>query len=312
MSYEKLDTLWPQLHSLIKLSELGSFTAAAAQLGITKGTMSLRISELERAAGVALVRRTTRSVRLTEAGNKLVEATRGSFEAIEQGFGDVTDAVGEPRGLVRVTAPVALGRQQLVPHLPAFMEAHPQVRIELELSDGFASLAREGFDLAIRHASAAPDTHIAWTLCRTQAVLVASRAYLRKSGTPESPADLAEHNCLHYFRRGEQPSWSFVPIRGTSGRQSVGIHGSFAANNSEVLRDAALNHLGIALVPDFTAQADLASGKLVRVLPSWRASGAFGDLIFAIRPYSPFVPRAVRSFVDYLKLAMKGGFSADA
>ncbi|AGW89615.1 LysR family transcriptional regulator [Cupriavidus necator] len=312
MRYEKLDTLWPQLHSLIKLSEAGSFTAAAVQLGISKGAMSLRISELERAAGVALVQRTTRSVRLTEAGQKLVDATRASFETIEQGFSDVTDAIGHPRGLVRVTAPVALGRQQLVPRLPAFLDAHPQVRIEIELSDSFASLAREGFDLAVRHASTAPDTHIAWTLCRTQAVLVASRAYLRRAGNPQSPADLAEHNCLHYFRRGEQPSWSFVPTRGAASRQSVGIHGSFAANNSEALRDAALNGLGIALVPDFTAQADLASGKLVRVLPGWRAAGAFGDFIFAIRPYSPFVPRAVRSFVDYLKQTMKDGFSVSA
>ncbi|MEM5429437.1 LysR family transcriptional regulator [Cupriavidus oxalaticus] len=309
MSYEKLDTLWPQLHSLIKLSELGSFTAAAVQLGVSKGTVSLRIAELERAAGVALVRRTTRSVRLTEAGEKLVETTRTSFQAIEQGFGNISDAAGPPRGLVRVTAPVALGRQQLVPRLPAFLEAYPEVRIELELSDSFASLAREGFDLAVRHASAAPDTHIAWTLCRTQAVLVASRTYLRKSGTPQTPAELAGHNCLHYFRRGEQPSWSFVPTRGASSRQSVGIRGSFAANNSEALRDAALNHLGIALVPDFTAQADLASGKLVRVLPGWRAAGAFGDFIFAIRPYGPFVPRAVRSFVDYLRQAMKDGFT---
>ncbi|GLC90804.1 hypothetical protein Tamer19_02120 [Cupriavidus sp. TA19] len=140
-------------------------------------------------------------------------------------------------------------------------------------------------------------------------MLVASRAYLRKSGTPQAPADLAVHNCLHYFRRGEQPSWSFVPTRGAPSRQSVGIRRSFAANNSEALRDAALNHLGIALVPDFTAQADLASGKLIRVLPGWRAAGAFGDFIFAIRPYSPFVPRAVRSFVDYLRQAMKDGFT---
>lgn len=323
MDKDKIESLWTHLHSLIGLSEAGSFTAAAARLGISKGAMSQRISELERAAGVALVRRTTRSVRLTAAGQQLVEAISDSFSAIEQSFGDIKDMGGEPRGLVRVTAPVALGRQQLVPHLAAFLERYPQVRVELELSDGLVSLSREGFDLAVRHAATAPDTHIAWTLCRTDAVLVASRAYLRKRGTPTSPADLDQHDCLHYFRRGDAPSWSFAPLEpahasksgknagATVERQSVGIRGGFAANNSEALRDAAMSGLGIALVPDFTAQSALASGKLVRVLPRWRPTGAFGDYIYAIRPYSPFVPRAVRVFVEHLRVALKDGFRTD-
>ncbi|ESJ04644.1 hypothetical protein B551_0217430 [Cupriavidus sp. HPC(L)] len=139
---------------------------------------------------------------------------------------------------------------------------------------------------------------------------MATRAYLRRHGTPASPSDLTAHNCLHYFRRGEQPTWSFEPVRGGAARQSVGIRGNFAADNSEALRDAALGGLGIALVPDFTAQADLYAGKLVRVLPGWRPSGAFGDAIYAIRPYSPLLPRPVRLLVDYLREALKEGFEA--
>ncbi len=308
MDKQKIESLWVHLHSLVVLGDVGSYTAAATQLGISKGAMSQRIAELERAAGIPLVQRTTRSVRLTEAGQRLVDATRIPFESIERSFGDVKDMGGEPRGLVRMTAPVALGRQQIVPRLPPFLAMYPQIRVELELSDSFASLAREGFDLAVRHASRAPDTHIAWTLCRTGTVLVATRAYLRRHGTPSSPSDLTAHNCLHYFRRGEQPTWSFEPVRGGAARQSVGIRGNFAADNSEALRDAALGGLGIALVPDFTAQADLHAGKLVQVLPGWRPSGAFGDAIYAIRPYSPLLPRPVRLLVDYLREALKEGF----
>ncbi|MGO4153798.1 LysR family transcriptional regulator [Cupriavidus sp. YAF13] len=309
MEDENKEPNWAHLYSLVVLGELGSYTAAAVRLGLSKGAMSQRIAELERSAGVPLVQRTTRSVRLTEAGQQLADTTRNAFSDIERSFAGVRDLAGEPRGLLRVTAPVALGRQQIVPRIPAFLKAYPEVRIEMEFSDKFTALAQEGFDLAIRHASVAPDTHIAWTLCRTNTVLVATRSYLKRHGSPETPAELAEHACLHYFRRGESPTWSFEPLRGTGPRRSVAIHGSFAANNSEALREAALGGLGIALLPDFTAQADVAAGRLVKVLPNWRPAGAFGDHLFAIRPYSPYLPRAVRVFVDHLRETLKDGFT---
>lgn len=302
------ETRWAHLHSLVVLGELGSYTAAAARLGLSKSALSQRIAELERAAGVALVRRTTRSMRLTEAGQQLADSTRASFEDIERSFAGVRDLVGAPRGLLRVTAPVALGRQQIVPRIPDFLKTYPDVRIELELSDKLSSLVQEGFDLAIRHTAAAPDTHVAWTLCRTHAVLVAARSYLDRHGMPATPEELSTHSCLHYFRRGESPAWSFEPIRGGGGRRNVAIRGNFAANNSEALREAALKGLGIALLPDFSAQAELLSGKLVKVLPNWRSAGAFGNHLFAIRPYSPYVPLSVKVFVDYLRQQLKDGF----
>src|ERR1700748_3528769 len=123
----KIESLWSHVHGLGVLHAAGSFTAAAQRLGLSKAAMSQRVAELERAAGVPLVRRTTRSVRLPEAGERLVEATRGAFAQIEQGFADVRDLAGEPRGLLRVSAPVALGRQQIVPRLAGFLRAHPQV-----------------------------------------------------------------------------------------------------------------------------------------------------------------------------------------
>src|SRR5690349_13474203 len=200
---QRIETLWSHVHALGVLHAAGSFTAAARRLGVSKAAMSQRIAELERAAGVPLVRRTTRSVRLTEAGERLVEATRDAYSAIEQGFAGVRDTGGEPHGLLRVSAPVALGRQQIVPRLPGFFRAHPRLRVELELSDRLVSLAQEGFDVALRHTAAPPDTHVAWPLCGTHSCLVATRAYLRRAGVPRAPRDLAGHECLHYVRPGE-------------------------------------------------------------------------------------------------------------
>ena len=308
MNEPKTNALWSHLHWLTVLAQQGSYTAAAARLGVSKAAMSQHMAELERSAGVALVRRTTRSVQLTEAGQRLVDDTQMQFEHIAQRFAEVRDLAGAPRGLLRVTAPVALARQQLVPRLADFLRAYPEVRLELDMSDRLTSMTTEGFDLAIRHTAAPPDTHVAWTLCATHSVLVATRSYLRRHGEPQSPQELLTHNCLHYPRAHDAPVWTFEARSGATDRVAVPVSGTFSANNSEALRDAALSGLGIALLPDFTAQTSLRSGKLVQVLPQWKPVGAFAEQLYAIRPYSPHVPRAVTAFVSFLREAFSGGF----
>ena len=314
MKEQKISDLWTHLHWLNVLAEQGSFTAAATRLGVSKAAMSQHIAELERTAGTALVLRTTRSVRLSEAGQRLVDDTRAQFEHIAQSFAEVRDQVGVPRGLLRVTAPVAFARQQLVPRLATFLHQYPEVRLELDLSDRISSLATEGFDLAIRHTAAAPDTHVAWTLCATRSVLVASPEYLRHRGTPTKPEDLGAHSCLHYPRAQGAPAWTFEylaeerDLLAPVDRLTIPVSGALSANNSEALREAALTHLGIALLPDFSAQAALLSGQLVQVLPNWKPVGAFAEQLYAIRPYSAHVPRAVTAFVAYLREALAGGF----
>ncbi len=316
MNDQKISELWHHLHWLSVLAQKGSYTAAAARLGVSKAAMSQRIAELERAARVPLVQRTTRSVRLTEAGQRLVDDTRTSFEQIEHSFAQVRDLAGVPSGLLRVTAPVAFARQQLAPRLADFLREYPDVRLQLDMSDRLSSLATEGFDLAIRHTARPPDTHVAWTLCGTHSVLVASKTYLRRAGTPQMPADLQDHNCLHYLRAQDTPTWTLARVRpkakdkANNERITVPVKGQLAANNSEALREAALTGLGIALLPDFSAQAALQQGKLVQVLPDWQPVGAFAEQLYAIRPYSPHVPRAVTAFVDYLRKALAAGFAA--
>lgn len=311
MDTQKIERLWNHLHWLTVLAEQGSYTAAAARLGVSKAAMSQRIAELERAAGVPLVQRTTRSVRFTEAGRRLVEDTRGQYENIAASFANVREMAEVATGAIRITAPVAFGRQQLAPRMSRFLHENPQVRIQLDLSDRLSSIATEGFDLAIRHSAQAPETHVAWKLCETRSVIVATRAYLTRRGTPATPADLASHDCLFYPRALSSGTWSFelnTARKNQSAPLTLTVNGPFSANNSEALRDAALNDLGIALLPDFTAQASVQSRKLVVVLPEWRPVGAFAEQIFAVRPHTSHVPRAVRLFVTYLREAFAGGF----
>ncbi|MBN3727801.1 LysR family transcriptional regulator [Burkholderia sp. Ac-20379] len=318
MNSDQIESLWAHLHWLTVLADQGSYTGAAGRLGVSKAAVSLKIAELERAAGVPLVQRTTRSVRLTEAGLRLVDETRPLYERIAQSFSGVRDTAEVVRGSLRVSAPVALARQHLAPRLAEFSRRHPEARVQLDVSDRLVSLATEGFDLAIRHSAAAPDTHVAWTLCRTVSVLVATPGYLARRGTPARPEDLVGHDCLYYPRSHGSAAWSFERAGARRARAAriaapvtTPIAGPLCANNSEVLRDAALDDLGIALLPDFSAVAALRAGTLVRVLPEWRPVGVFAEQLLAVRPYATQVPRVVTAFVAYLREAFAPGFGVD-
>ena len=299
------DLLWGQLHALTVIAQLGSFTKAAQRLGLSKAAVSQRIAELERAMGQTLVARTTRSVRLSDAGRQLVEETEASFAHITRTLGSTRDAAGQPRGLLRVTAPVALGRQHIAPLLNSFFRRYPEIRVELDLSDRLVPLAQEGFDLAIRHTSAPPDTHVAVKLCASRSLLVASPAYLQAHGAPGHPGELAQHACLPYLRPGPA-QWLFE--KGEQ-RLRVPVSGPLRAGNSEILRDAALDGLGLALLPDFSAAAALRQHGLVEVLADWRPVGFFGDAIYAVHPWSSTTPRPLHLLIEHLKQHLSAGFA---
>jgi DNA-binding transcriptional LysR family regulator len=325
MSSDQLAPLVADLHLLTVLAATQSFTETARRLGLSKASVSSRISDLERTAGLTLVRRTTRSVGLTEAGQQLVDELQPAFSRILDGYSSVRDLVGAPRGLIRVTAPVALGRQHLAPCVASFLRQFPEITIELDLTDRFVNLPAEGFDLAIRHTNTPPETHRAWALCRTRSVLLASADYVRQRGLPLHPSDLAAHDCLLYLSqtgklgqtgRNHSATWLFEkkpqakkskagsPV---GARVSVAIKGRLKANNSEVLREALLAGLGIGLLPDFSAPA---GHGLVEVLPDWQVQGFFGEDIYALRAWSPQVPKAVQCFVAHLQENFAAGFAS--
>jgi DNA-binding transcriptional LysR family regulator len=312
MSTHDLEAALPDLHMLTVIAETRSLTQTARRLGVAKSSVSIRLKGLERTLGVPLVRRTTRSITLTPAGLQLVEETRPSFAHIERGIAGVRDLAGAPRGLVRLTAPVALGRQHIAPAIPRLIERHPELRLELDLSDRFVNLTQEGFDLAVRHASRVPESHVATPLCETRSVLLASPTYLARRGVPDHPGELARHDCLLYLRDGGAPSWSFERRERrarTPERVSVPVRGPLRANNSEVLREAAAAGLGVGMLPDFSAWSGAAAGELVPVLPQWRPVGFFGERLQAIRPWAPRTPRAVQCVIDHLRETLSRGFA---
>ena len=307
MSIPHIANALVDLHLLTVIAQTRSLTQAARRLGISKASVSERLRNLERAVGMSLVRRTTRSVALTPAAMQLVDDTQSSFTRIEQSLQQIRDQAGAPRGVLRVTAPVALGRQRIAPLLPEFMRRFPEIRLDLDLNDRVANLAQEGFDLAIRHVRSVPDSYIALTLCESRSLLLASPDYLRRRGSPESPEDLAQHECLLYLRDGTTQSWSFEKIaaRRRIERVSIPVAGPFRANNSEVLREAILGGVGIGLLPDFSSEPQLRSGALEQVLPDWRPVGFFGDRIYAARPGGARAPRAVECFIGFLREAFQ-------
>lgn len=311
MSADQIAPLVADLHLLTVLAATRSFTEAARRLGVSKASASMRISELERSAGVLLVRRTTRSVGLTEAGQQMVNDMLPAFTQISDSYSAARDLAGTPRGLVRATAPVALGRQHLARCVAGFLKVFPEIQIELELTDRFVNLANEGFDLAIRHTSTPPETHVAWTLCETRSVLLASPDYLKLHGTPKQPADLAAHDCLLYL--GDHAgNWTFArPGKRKTATELVGVNvrGVLKVNNSEVLRDALLAGLGIGLLPDFSVPVSGGQPQLVPVLPDWQVQGFFGERIYALRPWSPQVPKAVQCLVEHLRASFAQGFA---
>ena len=310
MSTDQLSPLVADLHLLTVLASTKSFTGTARRLGTSKASVSMRISELERTVGVLLVRRTTRSVGLTEGGQQLVNDMQPAFERIAGSYSAARDTAGKPRGLVRLTAPAALGRQHLAPMVADFLRQFPDIHIELELTDRFVNLTNEGFDLAIRHTNVVPETHVAWMLCETRSVLVASADYLARRGNPAHPHDLSEHDCLLYLGH-HSGNWTFAKNirRKSAERVGVDIRGSLRVNNSEVLRDALLAGLGIGLLPDFSLPSNL-KGKtqLVPVLPDWQVQGFFGEKIYALRPWSAQVPKAVQCLVEHLRSSFAQGF----
>ncbi|HLS22086.1 MAG TPA: LysR family transcriptional regulator [Paenalcaligenes sp.] len=303
MQRNQSERLWTHVHSLIILSQQGSFTAAAQRLHVSKATVSQRITELERTLGVKLVHRTTRSVQLTDAGRQLVEQTQNSYQHISAEIKNVESRAHSPKGLLRMTAPVALAQQYIIPGLPSFLKQYPDIQIELEAEDRIVSLSSEGFDLAVRHTQKISDSLVAWRLAQTYPLLVASPEYLAQHAPINHPSDLTRHELLHYPRQKNTPSmWSFVPVNDHENEPlSIPIQPRFAVNNSQMLSQMALQGLGIALVPDFSASEAIQSKRLKPILPQWQVLGHFGTSIYAVRPFTAQTPQSVRYLVRFLQ-----------
>ncbi|MBI1890215.1 MAG: LysR family transcriptional regulator [Burkholderiales bacterium] len=267
------------LSTFILVAEHAGFTAAATEANIAKGVVSKRIGQLEARLGHPLFRRTTRSVHLTPAGEIFLDTARKIMLELEAGTEALSSLRSEPSGPVRMTAPVSWGTEVLAKLIPRFLQAYPKIEVELILSDSLMDLAHERIDIALRMTIAPLPDQVAIPLSGLERLLCASPKYIKTFGAPKSPADLMHHACLSYWSETGQQAWHLVR---KNEKKIVPIVSRYRVNNPNAVKDAVMAGIGVGLLPDYVCARELESGKLVRVLPSWRPETQFGTKIYAV------------------------------
>ncbi len=282
------------LLTFAQVVENESFSKAAKQLGRSKAAASKQITRLENRLGVRLLNRTTRRLSLTEAGAALYERAARIAAEVEAAETAVTRLQREPRGTLRVSAPMSFGVLHLAPTLAEFARRYPQLVVDLTLGDRFVDLIEEGFDIAIRIGDLADTSLIARRLAPSRRLVCASPGYLANHGEPRTPADLVRHNCLCYSYLTTQDEWRFT---GPEGPVAVKARGNLRANNGDALRAAMLDGLGIGLTPTFIIGEDVSAGRLRVLLGAYRVAES---AVHAVWPHSRHLSTKVRVFVDHL------------
>jgi DNA-binding transcriptional LysR family regulator len=283
------------LRSFLRVAELGSFTAAAEQLGLPKASVSLAVQRLEAEVGVQLLHRTTRRVRLTADGAQFQQRARDLLDDMEDLQGMFRRDT-QLKGRLRVDMSSGLARQLVIPHLPDFLARHPGLEIELSGTDRRVDLVREGFDCVVRVGPLDDNTLVARPLGVMHIVNCASPAYLAARGMPYSLEDLSHHALVHYVGTLGQRSPGFEYHDGQAYR-SVPMRGAITVNSGEAYSAAALAGLGIIQVPRLGARVALAAGTLVEVLPACVAEPMPVTLLYAQRRH---LPRRVAAFMDWI------------
>jgi len=278
-----------------KVVELQSFAAAAAELSLSKATVSKAVTRLEQRLGARLFNRTSRRLALTDTGQKLsARAARllSDGEAVEN------EALAQsvaPRGLVRLAVPMTFGMKAVASILPEFLEKYPDVAIDLHLSDAMVDLIGEGFDAGLRIASLPDSSLIARRLCAMRRYTVASPAYLKRHGRPTHPMHLAQHKCFGYAYLSTPDVWHYTNAKGE--QASVRPGGPLRVNNGEAVMPALLAGLGIADLPDFIVGDAIASGKVEVILEGWKQTE--GAVHLVMPPGGPR-PARVEVLADFL------------
>jgi DNA-binding transcriptional LysR family regulator len=283
----------------VAVVDSGSFAAAADKLAISRAMASKQIQKLEEHLDTRLLNRTTRSLSLTETGRAFYERSAQIVADVEEAEQIAGQMTRRPRGVLRVTIPLSYGQHRLAAILGDYTQAYPQVQLDISLSDRKVDLIEEGLDLAIRIGALPQSDLIARKIGAVRSVVCAAPSYLARRGTPATPADLAQHACLGYTLSGSPTDWR---LAGPEGTLSIPIAGPLKADNGDIIRLAALGGAGIAFQPEFIVGADLASGRLVRVLPGWQ-SAEMG--VYAVYPSRKHLSAKVRTFVDFVAAALE-------
>ena len=287
---DKLDAM----SAFARVVAVGSYAEAARRIGLTRSAVSKAVTELEQILGVRLLDRTTRRVTPTEAGRAYYERVTGILADVESTESAVSRLHDEPKGLLKINAPMSFGTLYLAPAIAEFMTAYDELRIELILNDRFIDPIEEGVDVTVRIGALPDSSLIARRLAPARRVLAASPAYLKKHGTPKTPEDLAQHRALTFGH--SQAAHRFELTQGTE-TVSVPVTSCLCSNNGDVLRAAALHGNGIVLLPTFLIGPDIAAKKLALVLPDNEPTGLG---IYAVYAPNRYLAAKTRAFIDFL------------
>lgn len=277
-----------------RVVELESFSAAAQDLNYSNAAVSKMIKDLEADLGAQLIVRTTRSLRLTDIGRSYFEQISDVLDAVAAADETVRAETGTPTGRLKISVPMSFGLVVISKLLPRFARKYPKIKIDLVMNDNFVDIVGEGFDLAVRGGQLADSSLKARKLLDIERLLCASPAYLAKCAAPASPDELTEHACLAYSAATSPNTWY---LTSGSDRKSVAIRPAYQANNSLAVREAALEGIGVALLPRPYITKDLDCGDLTNILPGWKGEP---QALYALYPAHRESSLKHRLLVDFL------------
>jgi DNA-binding transcriptional LysR family regulator len=272
--------------------ESGSLSAAGRRLNLSPAMVSKRLARLETRLGARLIHRTTRRLSTTDVGQVFYEEVVAILAAARAAEARVAGRAGTPSGRLRISAPTSFGRLHIAPHLKPFLEAHPRIAMELELTDQFSDLLADRYDLAIRITPSVEPNLTAYELAPNRRVLCAAPSYIDTHGAPKKIDDLAKHQLL--AATGQLP-WR---LEGPSGEIIIDGNSRVRTNSSEVARELAVAGLGIALRSTWDVSVELRDGVLKRVLPAFQGATNVG--IYAVHPHTTIVSPSVQAFIKFL------------
>ena len=283
------------IQAFVRVVEAGSFARAAQRLRSSTSSISRLIAGLEQHLGARLLNRTTRKLSLTEGGQAFYERSVQLLAELEEAEQLAGVTAATPRGTIRLTCPRNLAARQVAPLIARFAARHPSVRFDVMVSDSLVDLVEEGFDLAIRIGRVGAEGLVARRLGQVKLMLAAAPSYLRTNRAPRAPSDLAAHRALTYTYAAAPQLWRLIGPDGAE--HDVRVTGPLIANSDELLIASAVAGLGLVMAPEFMLEAELAGGRLMRVLPDYE-----GPLLdtWAVYPSRRHLSAKVRLFVDHL------------
>lgn len=284
-----------ELEVLVRIVEANGIGKAAQQLGITKSMASRRLADLEECLGLRLFHRSTRSLSLTEEGANCYQRALEILDRLAELEMSVDNGRQRLKGTLRITIPMDFGLKYLSPVIDAFSREHPEVKFDIDVSNGVVDLMKEGTDLAIRMGMGLSDSSLkARLLFKGRAILVASPDYLERHGPIEAPEDLQHHQYIRYRANGP----AHLPLEDSQGKVVIAkISPHMSTNNGLFANEMLVLGHGVSLMPPFISEAALADGSLVRVLPEYQSAEGY---IHAVYPENRFLPLRVRRFIDFL------------